>query len=304
MKFIEVKNVNFSYEIDSDEVLNDFSIDIEKGLFVAILGHNGSGKSTTINCILSLLNYSDGSIKIFGKEMQPNCYDIKSKIGVVFQDVAVFDELTVYENINYGNTNATKEEIIDAARRANANFFIENLPNGYHTEIGQRGVRLSGGQKQRLSIARVFIKNPPILIFDEATSALDNETQSEIQNAIENLKGEYTILIVAHRLSTVIDCDKIYVVDLPGYGFAKVPQAEKDRWSRLMPELEKIPDFIDEQALILDKAVKRNFQRWNIWDWVDWVKMPSLGSYEKEVAYLKEFYSDRLEWLDRELNKL
>ena len=210
---IEFIDVDFKYNSSKDLVLRNFNLKIAPGDYIALVGESGVGKSTICSLIPRFYDICKGSIKIDGVDIRDvTLKSLRDNIGIVQQDVYLFNG-DVYENINYGFIEATKEEIEEAARRANANHFIAELPEGYHTEIGQRGVRLSGGQKQRLSIARVFLKNPPILIFDEATSALDNETQSKIQKAIDNLKGNYTIIIIAHRLSTIRECNKIIVMN-------------------------------------------------------------------------------------------
>lgn len=213
---IEFKNVDFKYHTSRDLVLKDFNLTIEPGDYIALVGESGVGKSTICSLIPRFYDILKGSISIDGVDIRDvTLKSLRDNIGIVQQDVYLFNG-NVYENINYGNTNATKEEIIDAARCANANFFIENLPNGYHTEIGQRGVRLSGGQKQRLSIARVFLKNPPILIFDEATSALDNESEQIIKESLEELAKGRTTLVIAHRLSTIRNAKCICVVGEEG----------------------------------------------------------------------------------------
>ena len=213
---IEFKNVDFKYHTSKDLVLRDFNLTVEPGDYVALVGESGVGKSTICSLIPRFYDILNGSITIDGVDIRDvTLKSLRDNIGIVQQDVYLFNG-DVYENINYGNLNATKEEIEAAAKRANANFFIEGLPNGYHTEIGQRGVRLSGGQKQRLSIARVFLKNPPILIFDEATSALDNESEQIIKESLEELAKGRTTLVIAHRLSTIRNAKCICVVGEEG----------------------------------------------------------------------------------------
>lgn len=213
---IEFKDVDFKYHTSRDLVLKDFNLTIEPGDYIALVGESGVGKSTICSLIPRFYDILKGSIKIDGVDIRDvTLKSLRDNIGIVQQDVYLFNG-DVYENINYGNINASQEEIEEASKRANANFFIESLPDGYHTEIGQRGVRLSGGQKQRLSIARVFLKNPPILIFDEATSALDNESEQIIKESLEELAKGRTTLVIAHRLSTIRNAKCICVVGEDG----------------------------------------------------------------------------------------
>ncbi|MDB2152543.1 ABC transporter ATP-binding protein [Clostridium butyricum] len=207
---IEFKNVNFSYE--GKQVLKDISIKIEKGKMLALVGASGGGKTTFCNLIPRFYEIDSGDILIDGKSI----YDVKANslrnnIGIVQQEVFLFTG-TIKENILYGKSNATDEELIKAAKMANIHEFIESLPEGYDTYIGERGVKLSGGQKQRISIARVFLKNPSILILDEATSALDNVTEKIIQESLEKLCKGRTTIVVAHRLSTIKNADEIAVM--------------------------------------------------------------------------------------------
>ena len=207
---IEFKNVDFSYE--GKQVLKDISIKIEKGKMLALVGASGGGKTTFCNLIPRFYEIDSGDILIDGKSI----YDVKanslrSNIGIVQQEVFLFTG-TIKENILYGKSNATDEELIKAAKMANIHEFIEGLPDGYDTYIGERGVKLSGGQKQRISIARVFLKNPSILILDEATSALDNVTEKIIQESLEKLCKGRTTIVVAHRLSTIKNADEIAVM--------------------------------------------------------------------------------------------
>lgn len=213
---IEFKNVAFHYQDNAELVLNHVNLSVKAGSYMALVGSSGAGKSTLCSLIPRFYEVSEGSIRIDGKDIR----DIKLKslrdhIGIVQQDVYLFVG-TIYDNIRYGKPDATREEIIEAARNANAHDFIMALPNGYETDIGQRGIKLSGGQKQRLSIARVFLKNPPILIFDEATSALDNESERVVQESLEKLAKNRTTFVIAHRLSTIRNAEKILVLTEDG----------------------------------------------------------------------------------------
>ena len=208
---IEFKNVSFKY--DSNEVLDDISFKVKKGQTVALVGESGGGKTTICHLLPRFYNIDSGSIEIDNKNISDitmNC--LRRNIGIVQQDVFLFSG-TFKENIAYGNLNATMEEIIEASKKANIYDYIMSLPHGFDTQIGERGVRLSGGQKQRLSIARVFLKNPPILLLDEATSALDNTTEIMIQEALDTLKEGRTTIVVAHRLSTIKNADNILVIE-------------------------------------------------------------------------------------------
>ena len=205
-------DVSFKYKEGAHRVLRHINLDIKAGSYVALVGSSGGGKTTLCSLIPRFYDVTGGSIRIDGKDIR----DIKLKslrdhIGIVQQDVYLFAG-TVIENISYGKPGSTREEIIEAAKLANAHDFIMELPNGYDTDIGQRGIKLSGGQKQRLSIARVFLKNPPILIFDEATSALDNESENIVKESLEKLAKNRTTLVIAHRLSTVRNAERILVL--------------------------------------------------------------------------------------------
>lgn len=208
---IEFKNVSFKY--DSNEVLDDISFKVKKGQTVALVGESGGGKTTICHLLPRFYNIDSGSIEIDNKNISDitmNC--LRRNIGIVQQDVFLFSG-TFKENIAYGNLKASMEEIIEASKKANIYDYIMSLPHGFDTQIGERGVRLSGGQKQRLSIARVFLKNPPILLLDEATSALDNTTEIMIQEALDTLKEGRTTIVVAHRLSTIKNADNILVIE-------------------------------------------------------------------------------------------
>jgi ATP-binding cassette, subfamily B, bacterial len=209
---IEFKNVGFKYREDHDYVLKDISLNIKAGEYLALVGTSGVGKTTLCSLIPRFYEVGEGSILLDGRNIKDICLkSLRRNIGVVQQDVYLFGD-TVLENIRYGDLQASREEIIAAAKKANAHDFIMGLPEGYETDIGQRGVKLSGGQKQRLSIARVFLKNPPIIIFDEATSALDNESEKAVQESLEKLTDNRTMLVIAHRLSTVRNARRIVVL--------------------------------------------------------------------------------------------
>ena len=218
---IELKNVTFAYDptekedgsmTDPVDVLTDVSLDIEKGKTFALVGPSGGGKTTICHLIPNFYKLQQGEIFIDGKEIRSLTMEsLRRNIGIVQQDIYLFNA-SIRDNILYGRLDATEEEVIEAAKRANIHDWIMSLENGYATEIGERGVRLSGGQKQRLSIARVFLKNPPILILDEATSALDNTTEILIQQSLDELCKGRTTLVVAHRLSTIKNADEIAVI--------------------------------------------------------------------------------------------
>ncbi|OLO28244.1 multidrug ABC transporter ATP-binding protein [Alkalihalophilus pseudofirmus] len=210
---ITFKNVTFRYDEDSLTVIKDFNLDVKAGETIAFVGMSGGGKSTIISLIPRFYDVTEGSIEIDGHDIRNyEVQSIRDKIGMVLQDNILFSD-TIKMNILMGNPNASDNEVIAAAMAANAHDFIMNLPKGYDTEVGERGVKLSGGQKQRIAIARVFLKNPPILIFDEATSALDLESEHYIQEALEVLAKSRTTFIVAHRLSTITNADRIVVIE-------------------------------------------------------------------------------------------
>ncbi len=208
---IEFDNVSFHYE-DNDDVLNNVNLKVEKGEYIALVGSSGAGKSTICSLIPRFYDVTEGEIKIDGMDIRKIALkNLRDNIGIVQQDVYLFAG-HIYDNILYGRPDATREEVIQAAKEANAHDFIMQLPQGYETYIGQRGVKLSGGQKQRLSIARVFLKNPPILIFDEATSALDNESEKIVQQSLEKLAKNRTTFVIAHRLTTIRNAERILVL--------------------------------------------------------------------------------------------
>lgn len=209
---IEFKAVSFKYREGHDHVLKNISLKINVGEYVALVGFSGVGKTTLCSLIPRFYEASEGKILVDGRDIKSlKLASLRKNIGLVQQDIYLFAG-TVLENIRYGKPDATEEEIIAAAKQANAHDFIMMLPNGYSTDIGQRGVKLSGGQKQRISIARVFLKNPPIIIFDEATSSLDNESERAVQNSIERLMKNRTTLVIAHRLSTIKNAQRILVL--------------------------------------------------------------------------------------------
>lgn len=208
---IELRHVSYRYE-DSNPVLDDLSLKVKKGQTYALVGPSGGGKTTICHLIPHFYDCVDGEILIDGKELHTvTMASVRRNIGIVQQDIYLFNA-SIRDNILYGRLDATEEEVMEAAKRANIHDYIMTLENGYDTVIGERGVRLSGGQKQRLSIARVFLKNPPILILDEATSALDNTTEILIQQALDELCKGRTTIVVAHRLSTIKNADEIAVI--------------------------------------------------------------------------------------------
>jgi ATP-binding cassette, subfamily B, bacterial len=209
---ITFNNVSFRYREGHDDILKNISLEIKAGEYVALVGSSGVGKTTLCSLIPRFYEISRGEILLDGVNIRNiRLRSLRQQIGIVQQDVYLFAG-TVAENIRYGKPDATHEEIIEAAKKANAHDFIMALPDGYDTDIGQRGVKLSGGQKQRLSIARVFLKNPPILIFDEATSSLDNESERAVQESLEKLARNRTTLVIAHRLSTIRNAQRIIVL--------------------------------------------------------------------------------------------
>ncbi|WP_337017290.1 ABC transporter ATP-binding protein [Oceanobacillus massiliensis] len=213
---ITFQNVAFGYGESHTPVLNDISFQIHAGETVAFVGPSGAGKTTISSLIPRFYDVNDGSIKIDGIDIREVTKEsLRSQIGVVQQDVFLFTG-TLRENIAYGKLDATNEEIEQAAKRAHMEEFIKELPNGYETQVGERGLKLSGGQKQRIAIARMFLKNPPILILDEATSALDTETEMIIQKALNELAKNRTTLVIAHRLATIKNADRIMVVTKNG----------------------------------------------------------------------------------------
>ncbi len=222
---IELKNakgdiifdhVSFHYEDHSEMILSNLNLHVKPGEYIALVGTSGVGKSTLCSLIPRFYEVTEGKITIDGRDIRDfTLKSLRNNIGIVQQDVYLFTG-SVMDNIRYGRPNATEAEIVAAAQNANAHDFIMGLPDGYDTYIGQRGIKLSGGQKQRLSIARVFLKNPPILIFDEATSALDNESEKVVQDSLEKLAKNRTTFVIAHRLSTIRNAEKILVLTEKG----------------------------------------------------------------------------------------
>ena len=209
---LEYENVSFAYE-DNPAVLHQVNFTVEAGRTVALVGPSGGGKTTICSLLPRFYDVTEGAIRIDGQDVRDwKLASLRSAIGLVQQDVYLFAG-TIRDNILYGRPDATASEVVAAAKQANIHEFINSLENGYDTYVGERGVRLSGGQKQRISIARVFLKNPAILILDEATSALDNESERHIQKALEQLAKERTTLIIAHRLSTIRHADEIIVIN-------------------------------------------------------------------------------------------
>ncbi|MBR3120252.1 MAG: ABC transporter ATP-binding protein [Oceanobacillus sp.] len=210
---VDFENVSFQYDEAELKVLKNINLHVEEGETIAFVGMSGGGKSTLISLIPRFYDVTDGSIKVDGMDIRDmKARALRNNIGMVLQDNILFSE-SIAMNIRMGNPDATDEEVIAAAKAANAHDFITNLPNGYETLVGERGVKLSGGQKQRVAIARVFLKNPPILIFDEATSALDLESEHLIQETMEKLAADRTTFIVAHRLATITHADRIVVIE-------------------------------------------------------------------------------------------
>ena len=210
---LSFNQVSFSYGEKNDKVLNNINFKINKGEIIALVGPSGAGKSTLVDLIPRFYDTLDGSIKIDNKNIKElKISSLRSLMGIVTQETFLFDD-SVKANIAYGLENISDNQIEEAAKAANADDFIKELPDGYNTIIGERGVSLSGGQKQRIAIARAIVKNPPILILDEATSSLDSESEKHVQSAIENLMSKRTVIVIAHRLSTVHNADKILVLE-------------------------------------------------------------------------------------------
>ena len=212
-KNLEFNHVFFQYNDDEEYVLEDISFSLTKGSVVALVGVSGAGKSTIADLIPRFYDVQEGAISIDGQDIR----DIKIKslrdlLGIVGQEVILFND-SIKNNIQYGLKNVNRDQIAAAAKMANAIEFIEDMPLGFETVIGEKGVKLSGGQKQRIAIARAILKNPPILILDEATSSLDTESEQLVQQAIEQLMKDRTVLVIAHRLSTVRNADKIIVME-------------------------------------------------------------------------------------------
>ena len=213
---IEFKDVSFHYEDTAEQVLSSINLKVRAGEYIALVGPSGVGKTTLCSLIPRFYEVTAGSVCIDGMDIRDiRLESLRNHIGMVQQDVYLFAG-TIMDNIRYGRPDASDEEVVRAAKRANAHEFIMSFPDGYDTDIGQRGVKLSGGQKQRLSIARVFLKNPPVLIFDEATSALDNESEQVVQKSLESLAKNRTTFVIAHRLTTIRNAEKILVLTEDG----------------------------------------------------------------------------------------
>jgi len=209
---IEFENVGFAYEANR-QILFDVNFKVGAGRTVAVVGHSGSGKSTLARLLFRFYDTTAGSVKINGSDLRAlRQASVRAAIGIVPQDTVLFND-TIFYNIQYGRPTAPREEVIAAAQAAHIHDFIERLPDGYDTRVGERGLKLSGGEKQRVAIARALLKNPPILIFDEATSALDSKTEKAIQAELDQVAVGRTTLIIAHRLSTVMNADEILVLD-------------------------------------------------------------------------------------------
>lgn len=234
--YIELKNVSFKYE-ESDVVLEDISFKINNGEKIALVGHSGAGKSTIINLILKLYSPTNGEIFIKDKKYSDLTHNqIRNNISLVFQENELFSS-TIKENVAYGKRNASDSEITKALKMANAIDFVNKLPKGIDSEIGERGVRLSGGQKQRIQIARAILKNAPVLILDEATSSLDAKSENEVQVALENLMKGKLVIIIAHRFSTIQNVDKIVVINngaVVNYGTPQELSKQKGIYSELL----------------------------------------------------------------------
>jgi len=213
---ISFKNVNFSYNNGELPVLKNFNLEIAPGEKIGLIGETGVGKSTISKLIPRFYDVTSGSITIDGIDVRNyDIYSLRRTIGHVQQDVFIFFG-TIKDNILYGNPEASDEEIVEAAKRANIHDYIESLPDGYMTYTGEKGVKLSGGQKQRIAIARLFLKKPKIVVLDEATSSLDNVTERLIQSAFDDLVSEKTAIVIAHRLTTIMNADRIIVLGKDG----------------------------------------------------------------------------------------
>ncbi|MEJ2505719.1 MAG: ATP-binding cassette domain-containing protein, partial [Ignavibacteriaceae bacterium] len=210
---IVYENVSFRYNPNSDMVLKDINLEVKKNQRIALVGKSGAGKTTMLNLLPRFYDVDSGFIRVDEKDIRDySLTSLRNLMGIVTQEVILFDD-TVKNNIAYGVDNYSDKQIERAADLANATQFIKELPNGFNTIIGERGMFLSGGQRQRISIARAILKNPPILIFDEATSSLDSESELLIQESIENLIKDRTVLVIAHRLSSILHSDKIVVLE-------------------------------------------------------------------------------------------
>jgi ATP-binding cassette subfamily B protein len=209
---VSFEHVDFSYE-PRRQILFDVSFEIPAGKTVAVVGHSGSGKSTLSRLLFRFYDVNRGRVTINGQDIREiTQLSLRASLGIVPQDTVLFND-TIFYNINYGRPDATREEVLDAARAAHIHDFIITLPDGYQTKVGERGLKLSGGEKQRVAIARAILKNPAVFVFDEATSALDSRSEKAIQSELERIARNRTTLVIAHRLSTVVDADEILVMD-------------------------------------------------------------------------------------------
>ncbi|MBQ6504742.1 MAG: ABC transporter ATP-binding protein [Flexilinea sp.] len=245
---INFRNVSFRYENTLQNVLSHIDLEVEPGEYIALIGPSGVGKTTLCSLIPRFYEVTEGCIQIDDRDIREYTQkSLRRNIGIVQQDVYLFSG-TVLENIRYGRPDATDEEVVIAAKQANAHNFILDLPDGYDTDIGQRGVKLSGGQKQRISIARVFLKNPPILIFDEATSSLDNKSEKVVQKSLEALAQNRTTLVIAHRLSTIRAAKRILVLSDDGIDEEGTHEElmEKNGIYAMLYRLQ-FPEFLEEE---------------------------------------------------------
>jgi len=237
---IEFKDINFWYNQEEDQILNKINIVFEGGKMTSLVGHSGSGKSTILNLIPRLFDANSGEISIDNQSIYSSTIEsVRKNISLVSQDTTLFDD-TIKNNIIYANKNIDHEEIIEAAKQSHCHEFIENLPLKYETVIGENGVRLSGGEKQRISIARAMLKKSRIILLDEATSALDSETESKIQEALKILTKNKTTIVIAHRLSTVLNSHNIYVID-------KGKVLANGKHEELLKESEEYKNFYEKQ---------------------------------------------------------
>src|SRR6056300_1313098 len=237
---IEFKDINFWYNQEEDQILNKINIVFEGGKMTSLVGHSGSGKSTILNLIPRLFDANSGEISIDNQSIYNTTIEsVRKNISLVSQDTTLFDD-TIKNNIVYANKNIDHEEMIEAAKQSHCHEFIENLPLKYETIIGENGVRLSGGEKQRISIARAMLKKSRIILLDEATSALDSETESKIQEALKILTKNKTTIVIAHRLSTVLNSHDIYVID-------KGKVLANGKHEKLLKESEEYKNFYEKQ---------------------------------------------------------
>ncbi|AVQ98293.1 multidrug ABC transporter ATP-binding protein [Oceanobacillus iheyensis] len=247
---VSIENVSFRYDEDESRVLRNVDLHVKRGETIAFVGMSGGGKSTLISLIPRFYDVTNGSIKVDGLDIRDvKVRSLRNNIGMVLQDNTLFSE-SISMNIRMGKPEATDEEVMAAAQAANAHEFIQGLPNGYDTLVGERGVKLSGGQKQRIAIARVFLKNPPILIFDEATSALDLESEHTIQEALEKLASDRTTFIVAHRLATITHADRIVLIEngeIAEDGPHKELMAKKGAYYNLY-QVQHLDDDIEQES--------------------------------------------------------